>query len=107
MDTKVTIEKTFENGVNNPETIAVDNNPSRKLTRSFSLGLIMLILEYDSEFSEKWKSSMTMVYNLYSKRIYAVGTNGLDNYYEMPFGKLDFIWQNKISDKFDVKIFDR
>ncbi|MCC9061975.1 TonB-dependent receptor [Flavobacterium piscisymbiosum] len=103
MDTKVTIEKTFENGVNNPETIAVDNNPSRKL-QGASPWIMNADLRYDSEFSEKWKSSMTMVYNLYSKRIYAVGTNGLDNYYEMPFGKLDFIWQNKISDKFDVKL---
>ncbi|RZJ52595.1 MAG: TonB-dependent receptor [Flavobacterium sp.] len=103
MDTKVTIEKTFENGVNNPETIAVDNNPSRKL-QGASPWILNGDLRYDSEFSEKWKSSMTMVYNLYSKRIYAVGTNGLDNYYEMPFGKLDFIWQNKLSDKFDVKL---
>jgi len=103
MDTKVTIEKTFENGVNNPETIAVDANPERKL-QGASPWLVNADLRYDSEFSEKWKSSMTMVYNVYSKRIYAVGTNGLDNYYEMPFGKLDFIWQNKISDKFDVKL---
>ncbi|MFH6993145.1 TonB-dependent receptor domain-containing protein [Flavobacterium sp. FlaQc-48] len=103
MDTKVTIEKTFENGVNNPETIAVDDNPSRKL-QGASPWILNADLRYDSEFSEKWKSSMTMVYNVYSKRIYAVGTNGLDNYYEMPFGKLDFIWQNKISDKFDVKL---
>ncbi|TDO98558.1 TonB-dependent receptor [Flavobacterium sp. 245] len=103
MDTKVTIEKVFENGVNNPETIAVDSNPTRKL-QGASPWILNADLRYDSEFSEKWKSSMTMVYNVYSKRIYAVGTNGLDNYYEMPFGKLDFIWQNKISDKFDVKL---
>ncbi|MDQ6471494.1 TonB-dependent receptor [Flavobacterium sp. LHD-80] len=103
MDTKVTIEKTFENGVNNPETIAVDDNPTRKL-QGASPWIVNADLRYDAEFSEKWKSSMNMVYNIYSKRIYAVGTNGLDNYYEMPFGKLDFIWQNKISDKFDVKL---
>ncbi|WP_428231156.1 TonB-dependent receptor domain-containing protein [Flavobacterium sp.] len=103
MDTKVTIQKTFENGVNNPETIAVDDNPSRKL-QGASPWIVNADLRYDSEFSEKWKSSMTMVYNVYSKRIYAVGTNGLDNYYEMPFSKLDFIWQNKISEKFDVKL---
>ncbi|WP_417939340.1 TonB-dependent receptor domain-containing protein [Flavobacterium sp. RS13.1] len=103
MDSKVTIEKTFKNGVNNPETIAADENPSRKL-QGASPWIVNADLKYDTEFSEKWKSSMTMVYNVYSKRIYAVGTNKLDNYYEMPFGKLDFIWQNKISDKFDVKL---
>ncbi|SEP16670.1 TonB-dependent receptor [Flavobacterium sp. CF108] len=103
MDSKVTIEKVFKNGVNNPETIAEDADPTRKL-QGASPWIVNADLRYDSEFSEKWKSSMTMVYNLYSKRIYAVGTNKLDNYYEMPFGKLDFIWQNKISDKFDVKL---
>lgn len=101
MDTKVTIE-TSKDGVNSPETIAVDANPSRKL-QGASPWIVNADIRYDSEFSEKWKSTMTMVYNIYSKRIYAVGTNGLDNYYEMPYGKLDFIWQNKISDKFDVK----
>jgi hypothetical protein len=102
MDTKVTIEKTLKDGINNPETIAVDANPSRKL-QGASPWILNADVKYDSEFSKMWKSSMTMVYNIYSKRIYAVGTNGLDNYYEMPFGKLDFIWQNKISDKFEVK----
>jgi len=102
MDTKVTIE-TSKNGGSNPETIAADANPSRKL-QGASPWILNADIKYDSEFSKKWQSSMTMVYNIYSKRIYAVGTNGLDNYYEMPFGKLDFIWQNKISDKFDVKL---
>jgi outer membrane receptor protein involved in Fe transport len=102
MDTKVTIEKTFKDGINNPETIAVDANPSRKL-QGASPWILNADIKYDSEFGKMWKSSMTMVYNIYSKRIYAVGTNRLDNYYEMPFGKLDFIWQNKISDKFEVK----
>ncbi|TRX38504.1 outer membrane beta-barrel protein [Flavobacterium sp. ZT3R18] len=102
MDTKVTIE-TSKNGVNSPETIANDANPSRKL-QGASPWIVNADIKYDSEFSKSWKSSMTMVYNIYSKRIYAVGTNGLDNYYEMPFGKLDFIWQNKISDKFDIKL---
>lgn len=102
MDTKVTIEKVFNNNVNNPETIAVDDNPSRKL-QGASPWIVNADIRYDSEFSKSWKSTMTMVYNVYSKRIFAVGTNRLDNYYEMPFGKLDFIWQNKISNKFDIK----
>jgi outer membrane receptor protein involved in Fe transport len=101
MDTKVTIE-TSKNGANSSETIANDANPSRKL-QGASPWILNADIKYDSEFSKMWKSSMSMVYNIYSKRIYAVGTNGLDNYYEMPFGKLDFIWQNKISDKFEVK----
>ena len=47
---------------------------------------------------------MTLAYNVYGERIYAVGTNGLDSYYEKPFGKLDFIWNNKIGSKWDIKV---
>lgn len=102
MDTNVSIEKIFKNNVNNPETISSDDKPSRKL-QGASPWILNADIKYDSEFSKSWKSSMTMVYNIYSKRIFAVGTNGLDSFYEMPYGKLDFIWQNNISKKIDVK----
>ena len=34
---------------------------------------------------------------------FAVGTNGLDHYYEQPFNKLDLVWSNKIGKKWDAK----
>ena len=37
------------------------------------------------------------------KRIYALGTAGLDHVYEKPFSKLDFIWNTKLSKNLDVK----
>lgn len=107
MYSKVEIEKT-KNGLQSPETIAVDSNPSRKL-QGASPWIINADLKYESEFTKNWKSTMTLVYNAYSKRIYAVGTNGLDNYYEMPFNKLDFVWGNKLSENgisnFQLKTF--
>ncbi len=102
MYSKVEIEK-VKDGLQSPETIAVDTNPSRKL-QGASPWIINADLKYESEFSKDWKNTMTLVFNAYSKRIYAVGTNKLDNYYEMPFNKLDFIWGNKISDKWDIKL---
>jgi len=99
MDTKVTIDPIK----NSTETIAQDQNPSRKL-QGASPFLFNTDLKYESTFSKSWKNTMTLVYNVYSKRIYAVGTNKLDNYYEMPYGKLDFIWGNNISEKWDLKI---
>lgn len=102
MYSKVEIEK-VKNGLQSPETIAVDAKPTRKL-QGASPWIINADLKYESEFSKNWKNTMTLVFNAYSKRIYAVGTYGLDNYYEMPFNKLDFIWGNKISDKWDIKL---
>ncbi len=102
MYSKVEIEK-IKNGLQSPETIAIDAKPTRKL-QGASPWIINADLKYESEFSKDWKNTMTLVFNAYSKRIYAVGTYGLDNYYEMPFNKLDFIWGNKISDKWDIKL---
>jgi len=101
LDSKVEIYLTKDNKTS-PETIANDANPSRKL-QGASSWIINTDLKYESEFSKNWKNTMTLVYNRYSKRIYAVGTNKLDHYYEMPFDKLDFVWGNKFSDKWDVK----
>jgi outer membrane receptor protein involved in Fe transport len=97
MYTKVNI-----NTVNSSETIANDKNPSRQL-QGASPWIINADLKYEFDFSENWKNTMTLVYNVYGKRIYAVGTNGLDNYYELPFSKLDFVWGNKIGKNWDVK----
>ncbi|MDI9309826.1 MAG: TonB-dependent receptor [Limnohabitans sp.] len=101
MDSKVDIYLT-KDGKNSPETIARDVSPSRKL-QGASSWIVNADLKYEKEFSKTWKSTMTAVYNRYSKRIYAVGTNNLDNYYEMPFDKLDFVWGNKFNEKWDLK----
>jgi outer membrane receptor protein involved in Fe transport len=99
MYSKVTI-----NTINSPETIAINNNnPSRKL-QGASPWIVNADLKYDFDFSKNWQNTMTLVYNVYGKRIFAVGTNGLDNYYELPFSKLDFVWGNKLSKKWDVKL---
>jgi hypothetical protein len=99
MESKVTIDPIK----NSSETIAQDANATRKL-QGASPWIVNADLKYESEFSKSWKSTMTVVYNIYSKRIFAVGTGGLDNYYEMPYGKLDFVWGNKLSEKWEVKL---
>lgn len=96
-------ETTIDKLKNNTETAAIGDDNTRKL-QGASPWLINADIKYDKAFSNKWKSTMTLAYNVYGERIYAVGTNGLDHYYEKPFGKLDFIWNNKISKKWDVKV---
>jgi len=65
--------------------------------------LINADLKYDFKFAEKWTNTATLVYGVYGERIYAVGTAGLDNEYEKPFHKLDFIWSQSIAKKWDIK----
>ncbi len=92
MYSKVTISKN-----NTTET-----NPNRKL-QGASPWLINADLKYDFDFSYNWNNTVSLVYNVYGKRIYAVGTNGLDHYYEQPFNKLDLVWNNKIGKKWEAK----
>ncbi|RZL44899.1 MAG: TonB-dependent receptor, partial [Pedobacter sp.] len=95
-------EATIDVVRNSSEIASLGNKITRKL-QGASPWLINADIKYDTDFSKKWKSTMTLAYNVYGERIYAVGTNGLDSYYEKPFGKLDFIWSNKISAKWDLK----
>lgn len=90
MYSKVTIDNTIE------------TNPDR-LLQGASPWLVNADLKYEFDFSEKWKNTMTLVYGVYGKRIFAVGTNGLDHYYEHPFSKLDFVWGQNISKNWDLK----
>jgi len=61
-------------------------------------------LKYDFQFNEEMKNTISLVYGVSGDRIYAVGTAGLDNIYEKPFHKLDFIWASKLSKNIDLKL---
>jgi TonB-dependent receptor len=80
----------------------LETKPERQL-QGASPWLINTDLKYEFEFSKDWTNTISLVNNIYGKRIYAVGTSGLDHYYELPFNKLDFIWNSKISKHWDAK----
>ena len=50
------------------------------------------------------KSYISLVYNVYGKRIYSVGISGEGNQYQMPFHSLDFILKNSIGEKFQIDL---
>lgn len=81
---------------------SIENNPSRKL-QGASEWIINSDLKYDFEFSEIMKNSISLVYGVYGPRIFAVGSAGMDNIYEKPFHKLDFIWSSKLTKNIDAK----
>lgn len=98
MYSKVTIDEKK----NASETVNQNADKSRKL-QGASPWLVNADFKYEFELNPNWKNTMTLVYNIYGKRIYAVGTEGLDHFYENSFGKLDFIWGNKLGSNWDVK----
>ena len=88
-------------------TIAKENTLETTTDRALqgaSPWIINTDLKYDFEFNKDWTNTLTLVYNVYGKRIYAVGTGGLDHYYEQSFNKLDFIWGSKIGKNWDLKL---
>ena len=80
----------------------LENSKSRKL-QGASSWLINSDLKYDFIFRKDWKNSMTVVYNVYGDRIFAVGSSGMDHIYEKSFSKLDFIWSTAVSKNIDIK----
>jgi outer membrane receptor protein involved in Fe transport len=95
MSTDVTIDITKQGN-------ELENSKNRKL-QGASNWLINSDLKYDFTINKDWKNSMSLVYNVYGDRIYAVGSSGIDHIYEKSFSKLDFIWTNTISKNIEVK----
>lgn len=81
---------------------SIETHKSREL-QGASKWLINSDLKYQFNFSEKWSNTVTLVYSVFGKRIYAVGTGGLDHIYELPFSQLDLVWSSKLSEHFDLK----
>jgi outer membrane receptor protein involved in Fe transport len=88
----------------------VDVSPENKLetfqTRDLqgaSKWLINSDLKYQFEVNKNWSNTVSLVYSVFGKRIYAVGTRGLDHIYELPVQQLDFVWSSKLSDHIDFK----
>lgn len=82
---------------------SLENNPTRAL-QGASEWMINSDLKYDFKFSEIMKNSISLVYSVSGPRIFAVGSAGMDNIYEKPFQKLDFIWSSKLSKNVDLKL---
>lgn len=80
----------------------LENGTNRKL-QGASSWLVNSDLKYDFILNKDWKNSMTLVYNVYGDRIFAVGSSGIDHIYEKSFSKLDFVWSNSISKNIELK----
>lgn len=81
---------------------SIETHKSREL-QGASKWIINSDVKYQFNFSKTWSNTATLVYSVFGKRIYAVGTGGLDHIYELPVQQLDFVWSSKLSQHFDVK----
>jgi len=102
MATSVKVNPTFTNS-NGTTSESIETHRDRDL-QGASKWLINSDLKYQFDFSETWTNNISLVYGVFGKRIYSVGTNGIDHIYELPVSKLDLIWGSKLSEHFDVKL---
>lgn len=102
MATNVDVNPTLINS-NGTVQGSIETHRDRQL-QGASNWLINSDLKYQFGFSEKWTNNISLVYGVFGKRIYSVGTAGLDHVYELPVSKLDLVWGSKINEHFDVKL---
>jgi outer membrane receptor protein involved in Fe transport len=101
MHTKVDVKPTTTDSEGNVTT-SIETFKTREL-QGASKWLINSDLKYQFDLNESWSNTVSLVYSVFGKRIYAIGTGGLDHIYELPVQQLDFIWSSKLSDHFDLK----
>lgn len=101
MTTHVDVKSTTTNP-DGSVTNSIETHKSREL-QGASKWLVNSDLKYQFKFSETWSNTISLVYSVFGKRIYAVGTGGLDHIYELPVSQLDFVWSSKLSEHFDLK----
>lgn len=66
--------------------------------------LINADLTYDKKLTDKWTTKATLTYNVFGKRIYAVGGGGIGDFIEQPQHTIDFIWNNTINNRLSFGI---
>ena len=81
---------------------SIETHKSREL-QGASKWLINSDLKYQFNFNKNWSNTVSLVYSVFGKRIYAIGTGGLDHIYELPVQQLDLVWNSKLSNHFDLK----
>ncbi len=59
---------------------------------------------YDLIKNEKVESKISLIYNTFSDRIYAVGTDGAADIKQKPINMLDFTWRNSFQKKYQLNL---
>lgn len=103
MQTKVTVNPYTIDPSTGNKINSAESHQNRDL-QGASKWLVNTDLKYEFNFTENWSNTANLVYSVFGKRIYSVGSLGLDHIYELPVQQLDFVWTSKISDKYSLKL---
>ena len=101
MFSQVQVGDTYTNNKGEIST-SIETHQEREL-QGASKYLINTDLKYQFDLNPNWSNTITAIYSVFGERIYAVGTLGLDNIYELPVNQLDIVWGSKVSDHIDLK----
>ena len=102
MQTNVTVpNKVISPSGNLSESI--ETHRDREL-QGASKWLINSDLKYQFNLNKNWSNTLSAVYSVFGKRIYSVGTAGIDHIYELPVSKLDVVLTSKLSQHLDLKL---
>ena len=71
------------------------NNPNRQLQGASPI-LANFDLSYEKRYNESYKTSVTLSYNYFSRRLYAVGRQNIGDSYERSINTLNLTWKNDI-----------
>ncbi|ESU24480.1 outer membrane receptor protein [Flavobacterium enshiense DK69] len=102
MHTKVTVSDVVTSPNGTP-IVNIETHKDREL-QGASKWLINSDLKYQFNMSNTWTNTLSVVYSVFGKRIYSVGTAGLDHIYELPVSRLDLVLNSKLSKHFDLKL---
>ncbi|WP_294822781.1 TonB-dependent receptor [uncultured Flavobacterium sp.] len=61
-------------------------------------------IAYEIVANEKVNSKVSFIYNTFSDRIYAVGTDGASDIIQKPIHQLDFTWRNTFNSKYQLNL---
>ncbi|MFT4754702.1 MAG: hypothetical protein ACI85Q_002262 [Salibacteraceae bacterium] len=79
------------------------NNPNRQLQGASPI-LANIDVSYEKRFTEKYKTSATLSFNHFSKRLYAVGRQNIGDAYEQSINTLNFTWRNDIGSHWQFNV---
>lgn len=102
MQTQVTVPNTNVTPTGNIGP-SIETHKDREL-QGASKWLINSDLKYDFKFTKDWTNTLSVVYSVFGKRIYSIGTAGIDHVYELPVSKLDLVWTSKVNKHIDFKL---
>ena len=66
--------------------------------------LVNFDLSYGRTFSDNLKGTVTLAYNVFGKRVFAAGANGLGDQYELPVNTLNLVFRADIGKKWQANI---